>query len=152
MSNNATATATAGAFGTGAVLGKIDLFRGISARELARLEKLARPRSYEPGQIIMEEGSSGVALFVIRSGKVRVTQRTAEEGQKEIRTIGQGGSFGEMALFNNRPRSATITAVEPTECLALHQFDFLDELRKSPEIAIRLLDTISQRLVDAERR
>lgn len=149
MSNSATIDGT---IGSGAVLGKIDLFRGISDRELARLEKLARPRSYEPGQIIVEEGSSGVALFVIRSGKVRVTQRTPDGQQREIRTIGAGGSFGEMALFNNRPRSATITAVEQTECLALHQFDFLDELRKSPEIAIRLLDTISQRLVDAERR
>ncbi|HEU5316949.1 MAG TPA: cyclic nucleotide-binding domain-containing protein [Chloroflexota bacterium] len=150
MSNSA--TATDGAIGTGAVLGKIDLFRGISERELARLEKLARPRVYEPGQIIVEQGSSGVALFVIRSGKVRVTQKAADGTHREIRTIGPGGSFGEMALFNNRPRSATISAVEPTECLALHQFDFLDELRKSPEIAIRLLDTISQRLVDAERR
>lgn len=138
--------------GTGAVLGKIDLFRGISHRELARLEKLARSRSYEPGQMIVEEGTSGIALFVIRSGKVRVTQKAADGGEHEIRTIGPGGSFGEMALFNSRPRSATISAVESTECLALHQFDFLDELRKSPEISIRLLDTISQRLIDAERR
>ena len=151
MTNSAVAT-TNGAIGRGAVLGNIDLFRGISERELARLEKRARPRSYEPGQIIMEEGSSGIALFVIRSGSVRVTQKGASGEVKEIRTIGPGGSFGEMALFNNRPRSATITAVEPTECLALHQLDFLDELRKSPEIAVRLLDTISQRLIDPERR
>ena len=147
-----TNSATKDEIGTGAVLGTIDLFRGISERELGRLEKLARPRTYEAGQIIVEEGSSGIALFVIRSGKVRVTQKGNDGEQREIRTIGAGGSFGEMALFNNRPRSATITAVEPTECLALHQFDFLDELRKSPEISIRLLDTISQRLIDAERR
>src|SRR5687767_9915737 len=86
--------ATGGAIGTGAVLGKIDLFRGISARELGRLETLARPRSYEPGQIIVEEGSSGIALFVIRSGKVRVTQKGSDGQQREIRTIGAGGSFG----------------------------------------------------------
>jgi len=147
-----TSTAERDGVGTGNVLAKIELFRGISQRELARLESLARPRSYEQGQIIVEEGSSGIALFVIRSGKVRVTQRGAGGAEREIRTIGPGGSFGEMALFNNRPRSATITAVEPTECLALHQFDFLDELRKSPEIAVRLLDTISQRLIDAERK
>ena len=151
MSNSARAT-TAETIGTGAVLGKMDLFRGISQRELGRLEKLARPRSYEAGQMIVEEGTSGIALFVIRSGKVRVTQKTADGSEREIRTIGPGGAFGEMALFNSRPRSATITAVEPTECLAVHQFDFLDELRKSPEIAIRLLDTLSQRLIDAERR
>ena len=143
---------TAATIGSGAILEKMELFRGIGERELGRLEKLARPRSYEPGQMIVEEGTSGIALFVIKSGKVRVTQRASDGSEREIRTIGPGGSFGEMALFNSRPRSATITAVEPTECLAVHQFDFLDELRKSPEIAIRLLDTISQRLIDAERR
>ena len=149
MTNSAADSAT---IGSGAILGKMELFRGISERELGRLEKLARPRNYEPGQMIVEEGTSGIALFVIIKGKVRVTQKGPDGGQKEIRTMGAGGAFGEMALFNSRPRSATITAVEPTECLAIHQFDFLDELRKSPEIAIRLLDTLSQRLIDAERR
>jgi CRP-like cAMP-binding protein len=151
MTNSAAAAGTE-TLGSGAILGKMDLFRGISDRELGRLEKLARTRSYEAGQMIVEEGTSGIALFVIRSGKVRVTQKASGGGVNEIRTIGAGGAFGEMALFNSRPRSATITAVEQTECLAVHQFDFLDELRKSPEIAIRLLDTLSQRLVDAERR
>ena len=153
MTNSAaTSNASNGAIGSGAILGKMELFRGIGERELGRLEKLARQRTYEPGQMIVEEGTSGIALFVITSGKVKVTQRTAEGGEREIRTMGPGDSFGEMALFNSRPRSATISAVEPTECLAIHQFDFLDELRKSPEIAVRLLDTLSQRLIDAERR
>ena len=153
MTNSAAAgNSGTGTIGSGAILGKMELFRGISERELGRLEKLARPRSYEPGQMIVEEGTSGIALFVITSGKVKVTQKASDGGQREIRTIGPGGSFGEMALFNSRPRSATITAIEPTECLAIHQFDFLDELRKSPEIAVRLLDTLSQRLIDAERR
>ena len=138
--------------GSGAVLSKIDLFRGINARVLGRLEKLARVRRYDAGDIIVEEGSGGVALFVIRSGKVRVTQGGAGGRERVIRTMGAGESFGEMALFNNRPRSATITAMAPTECLALHQFDFLDHLRSQPEMAIRLLDTLSQRLVDVENR
>jgi CRP-like cAMP-binding protein len=137
---------------SGSILGQIDLFRGIGQKELARLESLARVRQYQPGDTIVEQGSGGVALFVIRQGKVKVTQRAPDGSERELRTLGPGGSFGEMALFCSRPRSATVTAVEPTECLALHQFDFLDELRKSPEIAIRLLDTLSQRLIDAERR
>ena len=140
------------AIGSGSILGKIDLFRGINARVLGRLEKLARSRTYDAGDIVVEEGSSGVALFVIRSGKVRVTQVVAGGRERVIRTMGAGESFGEMALFNNRPRSATITAVAPTECLALHQFDFLDHLRAQPEVAIRLLDTVSQRLLDTETR
>jgi CRP-like cAMP-binding protein len=66
-----------------------------------------------------------------------------------LRTIGPGGVFGEMALFSDRPRSATVTAIEPTDCLALHRLEFLDELRRSPDVALRLLDTLAVRLAEA---
>ena len=134
------------------VLAGIDLFRGIEDRELARLERLGRRRQYQAGDNIVQQGQGGIALFVVMSGRVQVTRRDSEGNEQVVRTIGPGGSFGEMALFSNRPRSASITAVEPTECLVLHRLDFLDELRRDPDIAIRLLDTLSQRLIDAERR
>jgi len=54
-----------------------------------------------------------------------------------------------MALFTDRPRSATITALEPTDCLALHRLEFLDELRRNPDVALRLLETLASRLSDA---
>lgn len=134
------------------VLANVEIFHGLPERELKRLEQLGRERVFNAGDTIVEEGKTGVALFVILSGKVRVTQKGRDGQEREIRTLGPGNSFGEMALFNNRPRSATVSAVEPTTCFAVHQFDFIDELRKSPEIAIKMLDTLSQRLVDAERR
>ncbi|MBI3980205.1 MAG: cyclic nucleotide-binding domain-containing protein [Chloroflexi bacterium] len=134
------------------MLAGVDLFRGVSAKELERLERVARPRQFAAGETIVREGETGIALFVVLSGKVRVTQQTGAGQERELRTIGPGGAFGEMALLGERPRTATVTAVEPTECLALHRRHFLDELRQSPEIAIRLLETLSQRLVDAERR
>lgn len=130
----------------------IALFRGLERKELEKLERRAHHRQYDPGQTIVREGEGGIAFFVIVSGKVRVSQRTADGQERELRTLGPGDSFGEMALFTDRPRSATITAVEPTECLALSRLEFLDELRKAPEVAIRLLDTLGQRLVDAEHR
>ena len=133
------------------VLAGIELFAGIGDRELERLERLGRRRHYAAGEAIVREGESGIALFAITSGRVRVSQRQADGQERELRTIGPGGWFGEMALFSNRRRSASVTALEPTECLALHRLDFLDELRKSPDVAIRLLDTLSQRLVDAQR-
>jgi CRP/FNR family transcriptional regulator, cyclic AMP receptor protein len=141
-----------GSHASGPALASVPLFSGIDQKELSRLESRARVRPYQAGDVIVEQGSVGVALFVIRSGCVRVTQKGQDGQERELRTMGPGEAFGEMALFNNRPRSATITATEPTECLALHQLDFLDELRKAPELAIRLLDTLSQRLVDAEQR
>lgn len=134
------------------VLAGIELFEGIGERELERLERLGRRRHYPAGEAIVREGESGIAMFVITSGRVRVSQRGDDGQERELRTLGPGGWFGEMALFSNRRRSASVTALEPTECLALHRLDFLDELRKSPDVAIRLLDTLSQRLADANRR
>jgi CRP/FNR family transcriptional regulator, cyclic AMP receptor protein len=134
------------------VLADVQIFRGLPDKELKQLERLGRERVYQPGDAIVTEGSTGVALFVILHGKVRITQRAGEGQERELRTLGPGESFGEMALFNNRPRSATVSAIEPTTCIAIHQFDFFEELRKNPEIGIRMLDALSQRLVDAERR
>ncbi len=136
------------AIGTGAIA----LFHGIEPKELARLERLARPRQFEVGHVIVREGDTGIALFTIVRGKVRVTLTLKDGTERELKILGPGDSFGEMALFSGRRRSATITALEPVECLVLHRFDFLDELRKYPDVAIRLLDTMSQRLTESNHR
>ncbi|HLZ29408.1 MAG TPA: cyclic nucleotide-binding domain-containing protein [Chloroflexota bacterium] len=126
-----------------------ELFRGLTRAELDRLERVAHRRHYDPGAVIVQEGQGGIAFFVVINGQARVT-RTGSDGQPvELRSIGPGGVFGEMALFSDRPRTATVTAVEPTECLALHRLEFLDELRRSPEVALRLLDTLAVRLAEA---
>ena len=123
-----------------------ELFRDLGPAELARLERAAHPRHYDAGAVILQEGQGGIAFFVVTSGNVVVTRAGSDGQQREIRRIGPGGSFGEMALFSDRPRAGTVTALEPTECLALHRLEFLDELRRSPEVALRLLDSLAVRL------
>jgi CRP-like cAMP-binding protein len=125
------------------------LFGSLSPAELARLERHAHRRHFDAGTVIVNEGQGGIAYFVVMSGQVAVSRASADGEQREIRKIGPGGGFGEMALFSDRPRSATVTAVEPTDCLALHRLEFLDELRRSPEIAIVLLDSLARRLDEA---
>jgi CRP-like cAMP-binding protein len=137
---------------TSSMLAGVPLFRDFGSRELGRLERVARRRTYSAGEVIIHEGKLAVAFYVVASGKVRITQRIGEDEVRELRVLGPGGSFGEMGLFSDRPRSATVTAVEPTECLALSRLDFLDQIRDHPDLAIKLLDTLSQRVVDAERR
>jgi len=126
-----------------------ELFRGLSPAELDRLERVAHRRHYDPDAVIVQEGQGGIAFFVVINGLARVTRQGSDGKQLELRTIGPGGVFGEMALFSDRPRTATVTAIEPTECLALHRLEFLDELRRSPEVALRLLDTLALRLSEA---
>jgi len=126
-----------------------ELFRGLSKAELDRLEKVAHRRHYDPGAAIVQEGQGGIAFFIVISGQCLVSRVDGDGKQVELRKIGPGGVFGEMALFSDRPRTATVTAIEPTECLALHRLEFLDELRRSPEVALRLLDTLAVRLSEA---
>jgi CRP-like cAMP-binding protein len=130
-------------------LASSELFKGLTQQELDRLERLAHRRHYDPGDTIIQEGQGGIAFFVLTSGQAVVTRNDKDGRAQELRRVGPGGVFGEMALFTDRPRSATIKAVEPTECLALHRLEFLEELRRNPEVAIRLLDTLAARLSEA---
>jgi CRP/FNR family transcriptional regulator, cyclic AMP receptor protein len=136
------------------VLAGVGLFGDLDPGALERLERLGRRRRYGPGEVIVRQGDGGIALFAVLGGRVRVSRR-GEDGQTQIlRTIESGGYFGEMALLSNRPRSATVAAADEgeVECLVLHRLDFLEEVRRRPEMAIRLLETLSRRLEDAERR
>lgn len=127
-------------------LANVEIFKGLDKKYLQRLESVMRRRRYDAGQTILSEGDGAVGLFVILSGKAKVT-KAAGEGQRELATMGSGEAFGEMALFrDNARRSATVTAEEPTECAVLHRLDFIDQIRDSPDIAIRLLDVMSRRL------
>lgn len=139
MSSTNTPTGFAGA----------ELFRGLPASELAQLERVAHPRHFEAGETIIREGEGGIAFFVITAGEVAISRAGSDGQPHELRRLRAGGTFGEMALFSDRPRSATVTAVVPTDCLALHRFEFLDELRRNPEVALRLLDTLARRLDEA---
>jgi len=134
-------------------LASVDLFRGIEPKELQHLERLAKRRTYESGQVIIREHEGGIGFFLINSGRVRVVHQGKEGEERELATMGPGQTFGEMALFSDwARRSATVSAVEPTECLVLHRLDFIDHLRKNPDIAIRLLDTLSRRLNAAQQQ
>ncbi len=130
-------------------LASAELFRGLAPAELERLDRVAHRRHYDPGAVIVQEGQGGIAFFIVTSGQAIVSRQGSDGQPQEIRRIGPGGVFGEMALFSDRPRAGTVTAAEPTDCLALHRLEFLDELRRSPEVALRLLDSLAIRLDEA---
>jgi CRP/FNR family transcriptional regulator, cyclic AMP receptor protein len=136
------------------VLAGVGLFGDLDSDALQRLERLGRRRRFGPGEVIMRQGDGAIALFAVLSGRVQVSRLGADGQEQALRTMGPGGYFGEMALLSNRPRSATVAASPDgeVECLVLHRLDFLEEVRRQPELAVRLLETLSRRLEDAERR
>ena len=104
-------------------------------------------RVYANGEAICREGEKGEVMYVVQSGKVKITKHTSS-GELTLATLGSGDIFGEMALFESFPRSATIRAKDDLECLALTEWDFQSELRANPGVAIQLLKAIARRLRD----
>ena len=137
-------------------LAQVPLLSRLGSRQVERLAGLAVTREYRPGSTIVREGDTSMSLYVVLSGRVRVER---ESGRVQVAELGPGGAFGEMGLIEDMPRSATVVAVEPTECALLAKWDFQNELREDPDIALALLPVLTERirgldarLADAESR
>ena len=132
------------------VLRTVPLFRQVPEADLVAFAQLVRGRRQSRGSMILSQGDRGDALFLIRSGQVKVSV-VAEDGREVILSVlGPGSFFGEMALLDDEPRSAHVIAMEDTELLQLHREDFQHRLKRSPELAVSLLRELSQRLRRAD--
>jgi CRP-like cAMP-binding protein len=132
------------------MLGQTPLFSGLNQRDLRRLASAARVQTYLASSTIVREGREPHGFFIIRSGKVEVVKGAETDRPTVLRMMGPGEFFGEVALIEHKPRTATVRAVEDTECIAIWREDFAAELRQYPELAIRILSSVLQRLSGAE--
>ena len=134
-------------------LARVDLFRGLDKKDLRLLAASCQERKYPAGSTLMKQGDTGVGLYVITSGKVRVTRASSpDRAEEELDVVGAGSVLGEMALLDDLPRSATVTAIEDVTALLLPVWEFRTTLQSHPDIAIRLLGVLSRRLRKAENR
>jgi CRP-like cAMP-binding protein len=108
---------------------------------------------YGRDEVIFEEGSTGSEMYLIHSGKVRLSVRSNETRQTPLATLHPGDFFGEMALVDDSPRSATAFAVEDdTELIVMDRARFMFMVRQQPEFALSLMHTLCQRLRDMDKR
>ena len=130
---------------TARLLERVPTFSGLSAAEIAELAKVAVPRSYVAGQVVFREGDSGDTCFVVRSGAVKITR---EHGGRTIALaeLRAGDMFGELAMFGGETRSATAQALEETAAVALLAGDIRRLLMSSPDIAVKMLETMADRV------
>jgi CRP-like cAMP-binding protein len=124
-------------------LRKVPLFEGISNADLQRIAESAKERRFEAGTPIVSAGEPGSGFYLIIDGRVEV-----KRGDRTIATLGPGNYFGELALIRETPRTATVVAKDPTTCLALTRWDFKGIVVANPSIAIRLLETVANRIQD----
>jgi CRP/FNR family cyclic AMP-dependent transcriptional regulator len=134
------------------ILNKVPIFAGLDRKHLKRLSNLMVPRSFKAGDAIVHEKDQPAGFFVVASGKVEVVRGAAGDKPQVLATLGPGDFFGEMALFEGYPRSATVRAMEDTECLAMTRWDFRAELTSHAEIAVAVLETVVRRLRETEVR
>src|SRR5687768_7101494 len=125
----------------------VTLFSHLSQRQRARLARFATTRDYRQGSTIVRQGDTSMSLYVILSGAVRVSRESeGGGGSVEVERLGPGGAFGEMGLIEDMPRAATVVADKPTTCALLAKWDFQNELRDDPEIALALLPVLTGRI------
>ena len=105
-------------------------------------------RNLPAGQVLLREGESGKEMFVIQSGKVRLT-RTIRGQEKLLAELGPGEFFGEMSIINDKPRTATATVSEDAQLLALDPKTFEAMIKANTEIAVRMIKKLARRLDDA---
>lgn len=131
-------------------LAQVALFSELSRKDLKRLAAGAVSRNFAKGDIIVKEGEQATAFYLMCSGRAEVLKGLDGSRPRVLGTLSPGDFFGDMALLDGYPRSATVRASEETECLVLYRWDFLAELRTSPSIALQMLPVLSRRLRDAE--
>jgi CRP/FNR family cyclic AMP-dependent transcriptional regulator len=137
---------------TARLLGRVPLFADLTERDLAELAQVAVPRSYEPGQAVFREGDTGDTCYVVREGCVRVTRRHSDGRVITLAELRPGEMFGELAMFGGETRSASVEALEPTRALAILAGDLRRILSQHPDLAVKMLEALANRLRDANER
>ena len=121
------------------LLKRVPIFEGLERRELERIAASMKARTFRQGDTVTTEGQSGVGFFVIEDGQAKVTI-----GGEDRRTLGPGDYFGEVALLNDSPRTATITAETELRCYGMTSWDFKPLVESHGSIAWKLLQAVAK--------
>ena len=131
-------------------LATVPLFRELDRASVRGFAELTREQKFAKGAMIVSEGDPGDALFVVRSGEVKVVI-IGEDGREVIlNVLGVGEHFGELALIDGRPRSAHVVSTHASSLLILKRADFRRKVEQSPSVAWGLMVELSRRLRQAD--
>lgn len=123
-------------------LKEVPLFSSFSNKQLKSVVKTAKEKEFEEGDTIVREGeSTKVGFYLILDGQVEV-----KRGDKVLTKLGSGQFFGEMAVLDEKPRSADVTAITDTKCLLLTNWDFKALIKTYPEMAMNVISELANRL------
>jgi len=127
------------------VIEKMEFFSGLDGRLLDKVARAGHVRSHRQGEAIVRAGEVGLGMYGILSGRVKV-EREVDGVPRQVAELGPQQFFAEIAIIDDKPRSATVIATEDTECLLLTRDSFLTLARKYPELTLRLAKVLALRL------
>lgn len=128
------------------LLSKSLVFRELLPEQADRLVKFAKTKRVEARETVFCKADAGQQMFAIISGRVKMSTLSEDGKEMVFGILGPGEIFGEISLLDGKERTATITAIEPSELLVIERRDFIPFLEKYPEVAIRLLAVLALRL------
>ncbi len=129
------------------------LTRGFSPQERRKLIEKFKLQEYQEGEVVVEEGEEGDAMFLIKSGKAEVTTIDPRDKRRlTLARLGPGDFFGEVSLIKNKPRTATVSALTPLEVMVIDRQSFQELTQEHPEIVDLLEQTIEKRVEDTIKR
>src|SRR3989449_10682573 len=134
-------------------LKNVKLFAELSPDSLAKLGTCLKTAEFPPAEVIVREGAPGVSMYIIKSGLVEVRKKDPMTGiDFLVAQLSDGAAVGEMSLLTGKPRSATVTTVQPTVVFTLTRADFRNLVTQHPEISLGLARILAERLEDATKQ
>jgi CRP-like cAMP-binding protein len=134
------------------LLGRVPVFSTLEPGDLERIAQMAVPRHFEPGQVVFREGDQSDTCYVVREGHARAVRSHGDGRTITLATFGPGDIFGELAMFEDERRSATVEAIEPTSVVGVLGPDMRRLLNEHPQIAARLVIALGRRLRETNER
>ena len=124
----------------------VPLFQGLTNRQLKRLAGRFIPRSFKAGEKIVEQGKGGAGMFVVISGRAEAVLETSDTVEAIVNTFGPNDFFGEIALLDDGPRTASVVAREATDCIGLTRSDFLSLMQNDAEMGVTISEELAKRM------
>ncbi len=134
------------------LLRRVPVFETLGPEELARVAQVAVPRRFGAGEVVFREGDESSTCYVVRSGLARAVTEHSDRRSITLANFGPGDIFGELAMFDNERRSATVETLEDTEAIAILGGDMRRLLREHPDIAVKLVAALGRRLRETNER
>jgi len=134
------------------LLGRVPAFSTLEPGDLQRIAEVAVPRDVEPGEAVFREGDASDTCYIVREGQLRAVRSHGDGRTITLATFGPGEIFGELAMFEDERRSATVEALEPTSVVGVLGPDMRRLMGEYPSIAARLVIALGRRLREMNER